>query len=234
MQVIYKIISDIFLPVGFGTETIQNININSDLQLRSHDIDSHNVDDDDFRYYLSYIDNPTHVDIFIKKRNNKRGRRRGHPSLSSVSSVIYSFFTTNPMRDSSHIPFQCQLCSQTKWFINKETHKGFGRCTSNIRQIRDYYSIITYLTTFTKTIHTENEIYDEYAIIAENIVECSTKLYIQCPVCLDENCTNPVIIECGHCLCRSCYTEIISISFNNKVMSSCPICRYRINNVIFS
>lgn len=172
--------------------------------------------------YIDYLDDPlTNIDILSDTR--KRQRKR-YTKMSSSSNHI---FTMNSLRDLPESnPIQCNICSGTLSFCNKETHDSFSRICINVsNQKRPYYqvySVFVYQSILTEDVMTNTTIYDKYTLNIIEAFECSTSLYFRCPVCLNEDSLNPIILSCDHCLCNQCFYQLIIAS---SIL--CPICRHR-------
>lgn len=173
------------------------------------------------------------MDILNKGESRTQRRTRSKMNRNHLTHCI---FTMNPLRDLSVVPHHCQLCSRSMFFINRYTHRGFGRCrsASSNSRVQNHYSILTYRAAFSTMITTDTEIYDKYHLLLVEAVECSSEMYFRCPVCLDENSKNPLIMGCGHCLCLDCYSAIYLNSDDSTL--SCPVCRFAIThqNVVVS
>lgn len=112
----------------------------------------------------------------------------------------------------------CQSC---------DIRKRFGRYRAihqEEEEIVRRYDVIQYNPTYSRTVHTEREMYDECIFIPVQAAIYFTPalLPFSCPVCF-ENKTRPVLMMCGHCICVKCYNTLICRY--NQLNIACPVCR---------
>ena len=131
--------------------------------------------------------------------------------------------------------YQCKICGRV--FVNKYSHIFLDN--DNSHHDNTYFqslllpSIIPFrITLYVPYLKYSNydtsSVYDVYYLLPKTTFKCSGDIYFRCPICLDENSTNPIIFICGHCTCKNCYRILFSSLASSK---KCPICRRsRVNN----
>ena len=156
-------------------------------------------------------------------------KKQWYPYIISKKEDKCNLFTNNPFSNKKLLRprHECQSCKTIH--ENEETHDYIMKIKCvNIKNNNCYSPVITNLI---KKYPINTIIDDSLAKklikgkIPNSVYLTSNHLFIQCPICRDDNKRVAFIQPCGHCLCRECLNNFVLTHKMEDYSFNCLICR---------